>query len=118
MNELNKFNKAIICFEKALELDPNYTDALDGKANSLKNLKRYEEAILLYDRSIELDSKNSFAYYNKGYCLYETKRYKEADLCFKILRELSPESFDDCNRSVINVDKPTNWLNKINFNKK
>jgi tetratricopeptide (TPR) repeat protein len=42
---LKRYEEAIIEFEKALAIDPNYVDAIIGIGNSLDNLEYFELAI-------------------------------------------------------------------------
>jgi tetratricopeptide (TPR) repeat protein len=61
---IKKHEKAIDCFNKAIELNPNNLDAYNGKRCILKNLNKYEEAlrklknyqeaIQCYNKAIEL----------------------------------------------------------------
>lgn len=40
-----EYQKAIECYEKALEIDPKYTDAWNNKGRSLYHLRKYKEAL-------------------------------------------------------------------------
>jgi tetratricopeptide (TPR) repeat protein len=53
-----KFNKAISTFNKALEIDPGYTDAAVGLSIILNDIGRYDEAKKIFDDAkAMLDSK-------------------------------------------------------------
>lgn len=58
MRELKRYNEAIQCFDKAIEIDPNYSDAYYCKAITFKDMKKYGEAMKCYNKAIELDPKN------------------------------------------------------------
>lgn len=58
--EKGKFNKAIKTFQRALEMDPNYTDASIGLSIILNDLGRYEEGKQIFvDAQSLLDKKKS-----------------------------------------------------------
>jgi len=52
---LNKYEEAIQCYDKAIELDPNYADAWNNKGLAFDSLDKHEEALKLYEKAIELD---------------------------------------------------------------
>lgn len=53
---------AIVKFDEALALSPDWTDALHGKAMALRQLGRYDEAIAVGQRIVELDANDPFAH--------------------------------------------------------
>ena len=55
LNRLDRYDKALECLDKAIEIDCNYGRALAYKGNVFNSLERYEEALVFYDRAIELD---------------------------------------------------------------
>ena len=66
---LNLYKEALHPFEKAISLDPNYTDAYVSKGNALFNLKRHEEALAAYEQAIRLDPNNANFYAYKSAAL-------------------------------------------------
>ena len=64
--QLEKYDEAIKCYDKAMEIQPNYSYAWSGKGNVYSNLKKYDEAIKCYDKAIELESDNVYAWNGKG----------------------------------------------------
>jgi len=59
----NDFKKALECFDFCLNLNPNFYDALCGKASTLLSLHNKKEALNLYNKAIELDNLKSIAYF-------------------------------------------------------
>ena len=45
MYNLNKYEEAIECYNKAIQINPNYSEAFYSKGSALDDLKKYEEAI-------------------------------------------------------------------------
>ena len=61
-----KYEEAIKCLDKAIELDASYANAYFYKGIVLNILKKYNESLSYFDRSIALDSNNPKFYNNKG----------------------------------------------------
>lgn len=60
------FQEAIIYFDKAVAIDPNYDAAYSNRGGAKWKLKRYQEAIADYDRAIIINPKHAYAYANRG----------------------------------------------------
>src|SRR5829696_3971712 len=73
-----KYDEAIPYFDKALQVEPNYTDALVNKGGALNNLGKYDEAIQSYDKALQIDPNFTRALINKGNALSDLGRYDEA----------------------------------------
>ena len=67
------YTQAIQLFDKALALDPNFRQALNGKGDALYSLTNdtqgYENAIQYYDKALAIDPKDSYALNGKGNAL-------------------------------------------------
>ena len=77
MEEKN-YKKALVCYTKALKLDPTNYEYLNSKGISLTHLNQYSEAIKCFDESIELNPTYTNAYISKGKCLLELKEFDAA----------------------------------------
>jgi tetratricopeptide (TPR) repeat protein len=102
-SQLGKIDQAIQCYDKAIEIDPNYVDAWYEKGNALYGL----ESIQCYDKAIEIDPKYAKAWYGKGNTLlalsyvdaYANKgdalsmigKYNEAIQCYDKAIEIDPK---------------------------
>lgn len=85
-----QFSKAIKTFKRALEIDPNYTDASVGLSIILNDLGKYDEGKKIFQEAQELlDKKNSKAdpfieeklankHEELANLYFQYKRYKEA----------------------------------------
>ena len=70
--------KLIQYYDKALQIDPNYTHALNNKGSALINLGKYDEAIQYLDKALQIDPNDTLALNNKGGALINLERYDEA----------------------------------------
>jgi len=78
LNRLKRYDEALECLDKAIEIDFNYARAWANKGYVLDILKRYHEALASLDRAIELDANDQWALALRGDVLYKLKRYEEA----------------------------------------
>lgn len=81
--DLNDPEKALTCFDQALDLVPNNPEALVKKGSALEQLKRLEEAIECYDKAIATDDGLTVAYLHKGAVFNQLERFSEALECYE-----------------------------------
>lgn len=74
---------AVGCFDAAIALDEQMTEAFLKKATALERLKRLDEALACYDRAIKLDASLLDAYVGKGTVSNRLQRYREALECYE-----------------------------------
>ncbi len=78
-NDYEHFEKAISEIDKAITLNPEYTEAYVNKGIISLWLDKVDDAISLFDKAISLNGNNSKAYYNRGICHH--KKGSEARAC-------------------------------------
>ena len=116
-SDLENNEEAIKDYDKAIELNPNYSDAYNNRGVAKKNSGKYEEAIKDYNKAIELNPNNSDAYFNmvlaKQLLANNTKNKKEKN---KLIEEAYNDFMKGYNladdklkeeyrQKVINLDK-------------
>ena len=94
-----KYEEAIVYYNKAIELDPNYTDAYNGREKAKNDLGKYEEAIKDYDKAIELNPNNSSAYNDRGFTKYYLGQYEDSIKDFNKVIELTP-NYTNANKVI------------------
>ena len=65
-------------FRRAIELNPNYTQAHAHYACQLAMEGRFDESIAEARRACELDPLNPFNFYFLAWCLYQARRFSES----------------------------------------
>jgi tetratricopeptide (TPR) repeat protein len=75
--------KALECFDVALNLQSNHGEALVKKGGALEKLARLDEAIACYDRAIAANDSLTIAYLHKGGLFNRMARYDEALQCYE-----------------------------------
>jgi len=66
LSQVGSYTNAILCYDKALEIDPEDSNVLVNKGDALTNLGRYEEARQCYDKVLDQNPNSSMALYNKA----------------------------------------------------
>ena len=82
--------EALLSFEQAIAIKPDYYDAWLNRGIVLNLKKKYEEALLSYDRAIQIEFDSYIAWLQKGAILFRQKKYKEALLSFERAIEIEP----------------------------
>ena len=88
LHNLDRYDEALECYDRAIDLDANYHPAWALRGNVLNNLERYEEALVSFDKAIELEHNNRFYWFLRGNLLNSIKRYEEALASFDMAIEL------------------------------
>ena len=97
--KLQQYEKAIECFDKAIELNPKNDSLWAIKGRALQESGQLKEAIDYYDKAIELNPKNDSLWAIKGRALQESGQLKDAIDCFDKAIELNPKN-------------DSSWINK------
>ena len=91
LRELKRFDEALLSYDRALALKPDYAEVHGNRGNALKELKRFEEALSSYDRVLVLKPDYAEAQYSRGLVLRELKRFDEALSSFNRALALKPD---------------------------
>jgi len=69
LSEAGKYQEALECFEKAIEINPKEEIAWYNKGVALTNLGKHQEALECFEKAIEINPNYEKAWYNKGVAL-------------------------------------------------
>lgn len=91
LHHLERYDDAILSYQKALLIDPSDSEALYSMGNAYFSQLMYEEAISKYKDALKLNPDLLSAHLNMGIALYELGFYDSAVVCFDAALELSPD---------------------------
>ena len=72
-----RYNESLEYFDKALTIDPNFTEAWYAKGVAFHNMNRYDEAVICYDRALAIDPSDTFVQSLKAVTLKDKSRIEE-----------------------------------------
>ena len=90
LGALGRYQEALACHERGLEINPRDSGLWHSKGVALGVLGRYEEALACYDRGLEINPRESVLWQGKGAALAELGRYQEALACCDRGLEINP----------------------------
>ena len=73
-----EFNKAIVSWEKALNINPNLSEAWHNRGSALGRLGRYPEAVESFQKALEIDPNNYQAWNDRAHALYQLGNWAAA----------------------------------------
>lgn len=87
-----KYKESILCYLKALEMEPEFIDAMDNLGNSYLYLSRFDSAEYWYNKSIKLYPKGYIAHQNLAIVYLSTSRLEKALNEYDLLTKLDAEN--------------------------
>ncbi len=87
---MENYDEAIICCDKALEIDSKIMEVWVTKGIAYVNVGKYIEAIECFDKALEINPNFIYALSNKGHNLTALKKYDEAIECYDKALEIDP----------------------------
>lgn len=81
-------------YERAIKLDPKYSEAINNLGTIYYSRKSYKRSITLYKRALKYGTPTPSIYANLGTAYFARKDYKEATVWYEQALKLDPEVFD------------------------
>jgi tetratricopeptide (TPR) repeat protein len=91
---LNQSDNVIASYQKALEIDPNYTAARYNLLFAYYDAGRYEQAIATIDKLLEKSPEYPYIWGKRGDALVQLGRYNEAIESYNKDLKIRPNNFD------------------------
>jgi len=85
LKNLEKYSDAAISFEKAIELNPNFSEAYNNLGNTRKFLDEPDQAIECFKKAIKLKENNFEALFNLARIYQENNKFEDLILVYKKL---------------------------------
>ncbi|WP_293147002.1 MULTISPECIES: tetratricopeptide repeat protein [unclassified Microcoleus] len=82
LHNLERYDEALECYDRAIDLNANYHPAWALQGNVLNHLERYEEALVSFDKAIKLGATYHSVWVLRGNVLNHLERYEEALVSF------------------------------------
>jgi tetratricopeptide (TPR) repeat protein len=86
-----KYEEALGCYERALQINPDSDDIWNLKGICLSDLKRFEEALACFDKTTSLNPLHSAAWNFKGVCYFNLAKLEKSLECFEKTTKINPE---------------------------
>jgi protein O-GlcNAc transferase len=90
LKEQDNLTEAVSFFQKALEINPNYTEAHNNMGNTFKDQGRLDEAISCFQKALKINPNLVEVYNNLGNTFKDQGRLDEAISCFQKVLEIKP----------------------------
>lgn len=84
-------------YERAVKLNPEYSEAINNLGTVYYAQKSYRKAIRYYKRAIKIAPNSASVYSNLGTAYFARKDYKDATINYQKALELDPEVFEHHN---------------------
>jgi tetratricopeptide (TPR) repeat protein len=81
-------------YQRAIKLDPKYSEAINNLGTIYYARKDYGRAIKYYKRALKEGPANASVYSNLGSAYFSRKDYKTATQCYQRALELDPDVFE------------------------
>lgn len=109
----HRFDEAIACYTKAIEVDPKNAVFYSNRAQVHIKLENYGLAIIDCDEALKVDPNFTKAYYRKGVAQMAILKYKDAQANFKTILKTLPND----KLTLENYKQCVNYLKKQAFEK-
>lgn len=81
-------------YEKALKLNPKYSEAINNLGTILYSQKSFRKAISQYNKALKLSPNSASIYSNLGTAQFARRKYKEASESYQKALAIDPEVFE------------------------
>jgi len=86
-----KFGNAVVGFERAIQLNPNYAEAHNNLGEALGELKQYPRAIEMFGKAAVLDPTLLKAKYNQAVSYDRMRNFRYSEFVFRNLIKSNPQ---------------------------
>ncbi len=111
--DLQRYQDALVVYEKAVNIRPDYAQGWYGQGQSLYELRKYKDALAAYDKAIQIQPEYLEAWSGRGFSLKNLQRYQEAVASFDKALQLknnSPEIWLAKGQSLSNLNQYENAI--------
>jgi len=102
-------NQALSCFQKALELKPDFPEVYVYIGNILQAQGSTDKAMTAYEKAVELKPDFAIAHNNMGNIFKNQRKREEAISCYRKALEADPNLAAACNNLVFDLQLSCLW---------
>jgi protein O-GlcNAc transferase len=109
LQSLQHFHEAVECYDRALQVTPDFAVAFNNRGNALRALRRFDEALADFESALQLKPAFPPGLNNRGNVLRDMGRLQEALDSFTAALALSPGfAVAQCNRghTLLDLKRP------------
>ena len=118
LSSQNKYEEAILKFNRVININPNFADGYYNLATVFKKTNKVQEAIYFFKKSLDINLDYFNSYFNLGDCHRRLGQIDEAIKNYNYYIEKKPDDVEAYNNlGIIYFDIKNYELAKINFNK-
>ena len=112
-----EYEAAIVDFDQAITLDPNYSDAYYNRGNANSKLAKYESAIVDFDQAIRLKPDFASAFNNRGVAKNLLVEESDRDLAKQLVshKAIPEKAFIDAVHVAVAARNAVPYLATWNF---
>ncbi|MDB9963977.1 tetratricopeptide repeat protein [Vicingaceae bacterium] len=92
--KIRYLQKAVIAFEKAIAIHPNYSEAYADVGLAYFRMNDFKSAEKNYLKATQLNPSNATAYSNLGSLYFNTQRYQQAKSSYERTLQINPNHID------------------------
>ncbi len=102
-------------YQRALQLNPKYAEAMNNLGTIFYAQKDYKHAERMYNRSLKLTPNSAVAYSNLGTAYIAQRKYKKGVQAYERAFGLDPKVFDPNYGGKVEENGPAHEMGKLNF---
>lgn len=87
---MNKYEESIAAYDRAIQINPNYSYAWSGRCNTFNFLSQYQQALTNCEQALQLHPELYSAWHNQGVALEGLGRNEQALSSYKKALQLQP----------------------------
>lgn len=95
---------AIQKYSSAIDLMPNFFEAIDNRAFCYMDMGKWSEAIEGFKQSLEVNPNSLLAVFSMGECFFRLKQYEEAKTYFNAAQQIDP-TYTKSKEFIDSIDK-------------
>ena len=78
LSQYGQYNESLIYFDKAIDIDQNFSEAWVAKGVAFHNMKQYNESITCYNKALDLNPRDAEIWHLKGVTFNDWGKFEEA----------------------------------------